>query len=121
MRCLIVDHREHFWAAARRVLEQDAINVIGASTNASQALRCCRHLKPDIVLIDIDLGCESGFDAARQLLGLGHHAPTVIMMSCYSANDFVDLITASGAIGFIAKHELSAPAILQLLNNPRME
>jgi hypothetical protein len=66
------------------------------------------------VLVDIDLGGESGFELARQLEGA-----RVILISTHAERDYADLIEASPAIGFLAKSDLSASAILEILNAPR--
>ena len=66
------------------------------------------------VLIDIRLGRESGFDAARVLAGNGH-AAALIMISTHADEDYAELIAESPAIGFLPKVELSAEAIRRLL------
>ena len=69
-----------------------------------------------VVLVDIDLGPESGLDLARQLAAeSGWHGTKVILISTHSAEDFADLITASPAIGFLPKSQLSGTAVEELL------
>ena len=67
MRCLIVDDSEHFVAAARSMLEREGVTVVGAASTGTDALRCFERLRPDVTLVDLDLGDESGFDVAEQL------------------------------------------------------
>jgi DNA-binding NarL/FixJ family response regulator len=89
----------------------DGVWVAGSSAEAVQRVRA---LRPDVVLIDIRLGQESGFDAARQLAGNGQ--PTaLIMISTHAAADYADLIAESPAAGFVPKAELSAAAIRRIL------
>jgi DNA-binding NarL/FixJ family response regulator len=85
--------------------------VAGSSAEAVQRVRA---LRPDVVLVDIRLGPESGFDAVRQLAGNGQSA-ALIMISTYAAADYADLIADSPAAGFLPKAELSAVAIRRIL------
>jgi DNA-binding NarL/FixJ family response regulator len=71
-------------------------------------------LRPDVVLIDIRLGQESGFEVARQLADNGQVA-VLIMISTHAGADYADLIADSPAKGFVAKTDLSAAAIRRVL------
>jgi CheY-like chemotaxis protein len=115
VRCLIVDDNHDFLQAARDLLEREGIRVVGVVTTGSEAGRRCRELKPDVALVDIDLGGENGFDVARQLAGRGKHATQVILISSYSGDDFADLIADSPAISFLPKPALSGEAIRGIL------
>ncbi len=114
LRCVIVDDNPSVLIAARGLLEREGIGVVGVATNTAEALRVVEDLRPDVVLVDIDLGGESGFDLARQLDGA-----SVILISTHAERDYADLIEASPAVGFLAKSELSASAIRAVLNAPR--
>ena len=64
------------------------------------------------MLVDIDLGGESGFDLASQLQRqAGVDSSRVILISAYAEEDYAELIAASPAIGFLSKTALSADAI----------
>jgi CheY-like chemotaxis protein len=79
-------------------------------------MRLAKALGPDLALVDINLGGESGFDVARRLVSdLNARAPAVIFISTYDEREFSDRIEASSARGFIAKTKLSAERIRQLL------
>ena len=67
MRCLIVDDSAHFVAAARGLLEREGVAIVGVASTGADALRCFEALRPDVTLVDLDLGGESGFDVAVQL------------------------------------------------------
>jgi DNA-binding NarL/FixJ family response regulator len=117
LRCLIVDDNTAFVAAAKSVLSGSDFNVVGRATTASEALRQFRALTPEVVLVDIDLGEESGFAVARQLAeadGTGH--PRLVLVSAHPEDEFADLIAESPAVGFLAKSELSPASLSQLLN-----
>jgi DNA-binding NarL/FixJ family response regulator len=75
-------------------------------------------LRPDLALIDISLGGESGFDLARLLTDGSREEPlSVIFISSYDEEEFSTRIAASSALGFIAKTELSAERIRRLLHD----
>jgi DNA-binding NarL/FixJ family response regulator len=113
MRCLIVDDNQGFLAAARGLLEREGITIVGVASNSADALRSCQKLQPDVTLVDVDLGDESGFDLAELL----HHSglSAVILISTYEAEDFGELIAISHAEGFLSKSNLSACAIRNLV------
>jgi DNA-binding NarL/FixJ family response regulator len=108
IRCLIVDDNRAFLDAARLLLERDGVAVVGVATTSAEALRLEGELRPDVVLVDIRLGEESGFHLARRLSG------TVILISTHVQSEYADEIAASPAAGFIPKAQLSASALLRL-------
>jgi two-component system, NarL family, nitrate/nitrite response regulator NarL len=117
LRCLIADDQPSFCEAARDLLEGQGVTVVGWATSSTQALRSVRELRPEVALVDIDFGDESGFDLARRLVeDVDGHAPRVILISTHDEREFVKLIESSPAIGFLAKTELSAERIYQLLD-----
>jgi two-component system nitrate/nitrite response regulator NarL len=113
LRCLIVDDNAGFREVARTLLERDAVEVVGVASNSAEARARMTELRPEVVLVDIDLGEESGFDLAQALAHEDH--ARLILISTHSELDFADLIAASPAVGFIAKSELSARAVRELL------
>lgn len=112
LRCVIVDDSPWFLAAARNLLAQQGIGVVGVATTAGEALRCVEELRPDLALVDIDLGGESGFELAERLAGA---SVPVVLISTHAQQDFADLIAESPAVGFLAKSDLSSVAIRALL------
>jgi DNA-binding NarL/FixJ family response regulator len=109
---LIVDDNPGFLGAASVLLEHEGIRVVGLASTSDAAVEQAGDLHPDVTLLDIDLGGESGFEVARRLVaepGLdpGH----LIMISAHGADDFADLVEASPAIGFLGKPTLSAREI----------
>jgi CheY-like chemotaxis protein len=117
LRCLIVDDQPSFCEAARELLEDQGLMVVGHATSGAEAVRSVHELRPEVALVDIDLGPESGFDLARRLAGdVDGSSPRVILVSTHDEREFVKLIESSPAVGFLAKTELSAERIYQLLN-----
>jgi len=120
VRCLIVDDSAHFVAAARGLLERQGVTIVGVASMSADAQLSFEELRPDVTLVDLDLGGESGFDVAEQLHRAAGPTPSpVIIISTHAAQDFVDLIVASPAIGFIAKSGLSGDAIRALIGRQR--
>jgi DNA-binding NarL/FixJ family response regulator len=116
MRCLIVDDSADFIDAARGLLQCEGITVVGAASSSAQALRYFEELGPDVTLVDVDLGGESGFELAEQLNRAGGPAPSpIILISTHAAQDFADMIDASPAVGFISKSALTCGAIRDLV------
>jgi CheY-like chemotaxis protein len=115
LRCLIIDDSPRFLDAARGLLERQGITVVGVASNSTQALQRVEELRPDVTLLDIDLGGESGLELARRLHREPGLAPSVILISTHAEQDYAELIAASPAIGFLPKAALSAGAIHDLL------
>jgi DNA-binding NarL/FixJ family response regulator len=116
LRVLIVDDNEAFLAAARALLERQGLSVVGVASTSAQALLRAERLQPDVMLVDITLGEESGFELARRLVARdGAGGGAVVLISTHAQEDFADLIAESPASGFLAKCDLSADAIRRML------
>ena len=117
LRCLIVDDNASFLAASRAILHGQELSVVGEAATAAEALRRTAELRPDLVLLDIDLAEDSGIEVARQLAKeAGAAAPAVIFISAHPAEDYADLVEESPALGFIPKSDLSTAAVRDLLH-----
>jgi CheY-like chemotaxis protein len=119
VRCLIVDDNASFVETARRVLDPGGVRVAGTASTIGEALLRAGELHPDVVLVDIKLGDENGFDLARRLAQGRPRQPAVIMISSGAEDDYADLIAESPALGFLPKAELSADGIRRLLGKAR--
>jgi DNA-binding NarL/FixJ family response regulator len=111
MRCLIVDDSAAFRDAATDMLERAGFDVVGVASSAEEALTRYEDLHPDVTLVDVELGGDSGFDVVELLNRADDSAPSVILISTHSEQDYGEMITASPALGFLAKIELSAARI----------
>jgi DNA-binding NarL/FixJ family response regulator len=115
-RCLIVDDNERFLGVARRSLERDGLEVVGTATTAADALDKTDRLHPDVVLVDIALGAESGFELTRQLVERHPDLRArVVLISTRREDDYADLIALSPAAGFVWKAQLSGGAVRELV------
>jgi DNA-binding NarL/FixJ family response regulator len=115
LRCLIVDDSRLFLEAARGLLEREGIAVVGVASSVAEALQRLDEVRPDVTLLDVDLGGESGFELARQLQAVRPAPPRVILISTHDEEDYAELVAASPAVGFLSKAALSASAIHDLL------
>jgi len=123
MRCLLVDDNAAFLSSARALLDRQGVTIVGTASTSPEALRLAAALRPDVVLVDIALGEENGFDLACRLAessagnrGDGNGAAmTVIMISTAAESDYADLVAESPAAGFLPKAELSAAGIRRIL------
>lgn len=116
MRCLIVDDSAGFVHAARGLLECEGLSVVAVASNGAEALRLFEETRPDVTLVDVNLGGENGFELAEQLHRVDWSTPSqVILISTHAAEDFADLIETSPAAGFLSKSALTAEAIRDLV------
>ena len=114
-RLLIVDDNTRFLSAARSTLERQGLEVVGIATNTAEAVQRVETLRPDVVLVDISLGDESGFDLTRRLVD--ELRTPVVLISTRAEDDYADLVATSPAVGFLSKSQLSARALRGLLSD----
>ena len=113
--CLIVDDSPQFFEAARQLLTDDGVAVVGFAATSDEAIHEALALRPDVALVDVDLGTESGLAVARRLAGLPQGGPPVVLISAESGSELAELVDASGVLGFVSKTDLSGDAIRKLL------
>jgi DNA-binding NarL/FixJ family response regulator len=116
LRLLIVDDSSPFLEQARAFLEREGISVVGVAANSAEALQLAGELRPDAILVDVDLGDENGFDLVESLAAEPSGRPSVILVSTHSEASLAELVEASSAVGFVPKTRLSAQAILDALS-----
>jgi DNA-binding NarL/FixJ family response regulator len=119
LRLIIVDDNAHFLHAARDFLQRQGADVVGVAANGAEAIRLARELQPDCVLVDIELGPESGFDLATRLTN--EQRQRVVLISVHSETEFIELIATTPALGFIPKADLSLRSITEVLDDDRAE
>jgi CheY-like chemotaxis protein len=109
---LIVDDYAPFRDSARSLLESEGFDVVGEAENGVAALRVAKDVKPEIVLLDVELPDFDGFEVADRLRKL-EPAPVVILTS--SRDDYRLLIGSSAARAFVRKDELSGDTLASAL------
>lgn len=113
---LIVDDNEQFLVSASALLEREGLHVVTAST-WDEALTQVHEQRPDVVLIDLNLGSVSGLALAAELTSAVVEAPAMILISSESSDDVRDLLIGSPVRGFLSKLDLSAQAIESVLGS----
>ena len=111
---LIVDDHPSFRASARALLEAEGFEVVGEAENGVQALRVAKEVRPDVVLLDVQLPDFDGFEVAARMMANGD-GPAIVLTSSRDGSDFGHLVADSGALGFVPKAELSGEALAALL------
>jgi len=111
---LIVDDHADFRASARALLEAEGFNVVGEAAGGEQALAEVGRLRPEVVLLDVQLPGEDGFEIAKRLAA-GGSGTTVILISSRDAAAYGPRLDAAPARGFLAKRMLSGEALDALL------
>jgi DNA-binding NarL/FixJ family response regulator len=113
-RIVIVDDNAQILEAAQDLLQRQGAEVVAVASNGLDAHRLVRELRPDCVLVDVELGAESGFDVATRLVA--DYGQCVVLISVYSETEFADRLSNSPAIGFIRKLDLSVERIIDVLD-----
>lgn len=116
--CLLVDDNEAFLASATRLLEAQGARVSGAARSLAEAVQLAERHPPDVALVDVELGAESGFDVVERLQALPTPTPA-IMISTHAEDELTDLLAESPAIGFLCKSRLGAEEIRRLVTASR--
>jgi DNA-binding NarL/FixJ family response regulator len=106
VRVVVVDDHAAFRRSARELLEQRGHAVVGEADCAEAAYEVIARCRPDLVVLDVGLGAESGFDVARTLTRT-HPSLAVLLVSAGGLGD-LDLVTDVGARGFLPKWRLAS-------------
>jgi DNA-binding NarL/FixJ family response regulator len=115
---LIVDDHAAFRSTVRALLECDGWDVVGEAGDGRSGLSAARDLKPDVVLLDVRLPDIDGFAVAERLTADGG-GPAVIVTSSSDDPLYPDRARRNGALGFVAKHDLSGAALQRVLDGAR--
>jgi DNA-binding NarL/FixJ family response regulator len=114
LRTLIVDDQASFCSWAAELLETQGFEVVGQANDGASAVEMARELRPDVVLLDVQLPDLDGFEVA-QLLALNREPPAVVLISAREASDYGRRIREAPARGFLSKADLSGPAVAALI------
>ena len=111
VRVLIVDDQPPFREAARMVVEMsEGFEVAGEAENGEAAVEMAATLKPDLVLMDVQMPGIDGLEATRQIMQ-APKPPVVLVMSTHESGDYASPAEAAGAFGFMPKSEFSMDAL----------
>jgi DNA-binding NarL/FixJ family response regulator len=85
---------------------QDGMLVVGEATNGEDAVRACRELRPDLILMDVRMPVMDGLEATRRVMsppGGAGWRPRVLMLTTFDLDDYVYEALRAGASGFLLK------------------
>jgi len=99
---LVVDDHEVVRQGLASVLKDSAVKIVGEATTPEEAVRNCRKLKPDVVLLDVRLGTKDGLDVIRKLRTIAP-PPRVIVFSAFDNPTYVARAVSAGAHDYILK------------------
>jgi DNA-binding NarL/FixJ family response regulator len=111
---LIVDDHDAFRSSARALLQSEGFDVVGEAADGREAVEAVALLRPDIVLLDIQLPGEDGIAVAERLTA-SSDPPAVVLISSRDVAAYGPRLKATSARGFISKSGLSGEALASLL------
>jgi two-component system response regulator AlgR len=104
VRVLIVDDQEPFRMAARMVVDAtDGFEVVGSVTTGEESLTAAAELRPDLVLMDVNLPGINGLEATRRILAEGGGSAVVLLLSTYEEAEYAPRAAECGAAAYIPK------------------
>jgi DNA-binding NarL/FixJ family response regulator len=112
---LIVDDHEGFRHVARALLEADGVQVVGEAADGESAIKEAARLRPQLVLLDVQLPDIDGFEVAARI-GEASDPPAVVLTSSYAASSYRRRLAHSAARAFIPKGELSGEALAAFMD-----
>jgi CheY-like chemotaxis protein len=114
LRVLVVDDHVGFRTLARLLLTAGGFRVVGEAGTGAEALSCSALLRPDAVLLDVQLPDLSGFEVSRRLSEQSD-PPAVVLTSARPLSDYGARVMPPAVRGFLHKADLTGPALADLL------
>jgi DNA-binding NarL/FixJ family response regulator len=112
---LIVDDHVVFRSLARSLLEAEGFEVVGEAPDGRSAIDAALQLRPDIVLLDVQLPDLDGFAVAERLAAVDPDRPAVVLVSSRDSSSYRRRLATTPARGFITKSQLSGSALSALV------
>jgi two-component system, NarL family, response regulator DegU len=103
---ILADDHPVVRAGIRNLLEQASdIKVIGEASDGNEALKMVQELKPDVVLLDMEMPGISGSEVAHQLMTSGSNV-YILALSAHDDKEYIQELLANGAAGYLVKEEV---------------
>ncbi len=103
MRILLVDDHPTVLFGLRHLLGSAGFEIAGEAGNAAEAIRLAEELNPDLVLLDLRLGEDSGIEVCREIKAQVPEAPRVLVFTAHASVEDVAGATLAGADGYLHK------------------
>ena len=114
MRILIVDDNESFLETLEKFVSSlPNVEVVGKVASGEQAVKLCRKLKPDLVLMDIKMPGLNGFEAARLIKSI-ENPPRILLLSFNDLPEYRIESVKAGADGYLSKSDISSGLLRQI-------
>jgi DNA-binding NarL/FixJ family response regulator len=114
---LLVDDQQVFRTIARDTLTTDTVfEIVGEAVDGGNAIQMTEQLRPDVIVMDIQMPDMSGIEAARKILS-DRPDVRIVLTSMGEDAEYEPLAREIGACGFVSKRELSASAVLALIED----
>jgi len=106
IRVLIADDQAMVRAGFRMILEmQDDMQIVGEASDGAETIAAVKKLKPDIVLMDIQMPGMDGLEATRRIVEMHDEVPTkVLILTTFERDDYIFEALRAGACGFLLKN-----------------
>jgi DNA-binding NarL/FixJ family response regulator len=111
---LIVDDHAGFRASACALLEAEGFEVVGEADDAESAVAAARRLRPDVVLLDIQLPDADGVEVSRRIAP-ENGRPEIVLVSSRDVSYLAGALAECPACGFIPKSQLSGAELRKLI------
>jgi DNA-binding NarL/FixJ family response regulator len=105
IRVLLADDQAMVRAGFRMILESETdIDVVGEAADGEQATAATRRLRPDVVLMDVQMPGLGGLPATRSIIGNPELASRVVILTTFERDEYVFEALQAGASGFLLKN-----------------
>ncbi|MFC4017857.1 response regulator [Micromonospora sp. GCM10011542] len=105
IRVLLADDQHLVRTGFRVILEvEDDIEVVGEAADGARAVEMTRAIRPEVVLMDVEMPGMDGLEATRRIVGAGPDAPAVLILTTFDRDDYLFAALRAGASGFLLKN-----------------
>lgn len=91
----------------------DGFEVVGEAENGQRAIELVGELRPDLVLMDVQMPGIDGIETTRRISATPD-PPAIVVMSTHESGDYVGVAVAAGAVGFVPKSQFSFDTLAEM-------
>ncbi len=91
----------------------DGFEVVGEAENGQRAIELVGELRPDLVLMDVQMPGIDGIETTRRISAIPD-PPAIVVMSTHESGDYVGMALAAGAVGFVPKSQFSFDTLAEM-------